>query len=228
MFVLGKFRMSKFRMSTFRMSTFLLGKTPQRASALRCAAGAAALIGALAAPLSEAAAGICDLQIYHSERGERQGAASRSFELSEQFVVCFEVVEDGFVSLWDRMPVTGPFERLAPNVNFNGVGTRAVKVNKGSRPCFGDATEGYLLQMDPADGTGRGFMWLIFSPTEEAQPEGGRFADAATFRNQHARVGAGSIPVDASGPDPNAQDRAADGSCTPKTTLTYSYFVNRP
>lgn len=184
----------------------------------------AALGGALLAMAmsGHALAGICDLKIYHSDRGERSGEASRYFAPADQFVACFRATKDGYVTLWDRMPSSGPIERLAPNDNFTGDGERAVKVSAGDRRCFGDGAEGYLLFMDPADGVGTGFMWLVFTDVEDTQPVDGQYASTGEFQQSFERLGAGSMAAISGG---SAAAPATRGECAPQKALRYPYRV---
>lgn len=184
----------------------------------RLAAGAlAAAIGATAH--GPAMAGMCDFEVFHSSRGQIEGEASRSFAPNDQFVVCFRPTEDGYVALWDRMPLTGPFERLVPNVNFRGEGVRAAKVAKDERRCFGDGSDGYYLFMDPGDGTGRGFMWLMFTQTEGEQSTEGSYATSGDLTEKYPRFGAGAMAVD------DHDQNTRGGDCQPVERLRYPYEV---
>lgn len=164
--------------------------------------------------------GMCEFEIFHSDRGVIEGAASHSFSPGEQFVVCFQAVEAGYVTLWDRMPLNGEFERLVPNDNFRGEGVRAAKVSAGDKRCFGDGSDGYYLFMDPADGVGRGYMWLLFSKDEAQQTEEGSFASISAFRQGFARVGAGAIAID------QTPIAAEETGCRPSNLLRYAYEVS--
>ena len=123
--------------------------------------------------------------------------------------------------MWDRLPVQGPIERLVPNDNSIPQGARAAKVEKDERRCFGDGTDGYYLFMDPADGLGRGYMWLVFTESEEQQPSNGRYSDSAAFQEGFERVGAGSMSAMAA----PSQGSSRGEACEPRDALRYPYEV---
>ncbi|MEO1294022.1 MAG: hypothetical protein AAFV62_14560, partial [Pseudomonadota bacterium] len=187
----------------------------------------AVLLGA-----SPAAAELCGLTVYDSLRGVQSGEADRAFNKGDQFVVCFTPLEDGFASLWDRIPTNHPVERLVPNVNFKGSGTKAAKVSGGEEHCFGTGTDGYYLVMDPEDGDGRGLMFLIFQTDEAKHPTEDSFESSQKLASGYRRYGAGSIAVDEGAEDEAVETAPAltgGPSCPngrrPNKVATYSYFV---
>ena len=197
-------------------------------------AGAAAAVAAMTAAMtvtSPALAGICNLTVkkatYDRSAGKVQIAeASRQFAPGEEFVMCFLADQDGYVSAWDRIPRDGPIERLVPNDNYRGEGSNAAKVYAGQNYCFGDGKDGYLLFMDPADGAGRGLVWLVFTPNEADQPADGSFETAKKFQDSFPRIGAGSFGID---DDPlSSGEGAREANCEPKPALAYLYSVSLP
>ena len=195
-------------------------------------AGGTAVLGmALTIGAAPAMAGICNLTVNKAEynrsiRKVEMGEASRNFAPGEGFVMCFQATQDGYVSAWDRIPRNGPIERLVPNDNYRGEGVQAAKVSAGENYCFGDGQDGYLLHMDPADGTGRGLVWLVFTPSESDQPKDGNFDTAKKFQDSFQRLGAGSFGID---DDPNADvSGVRQSECEAKSALAYFYKVSLP
>lgn len=188
------------------------------------AAAAAALTVALAA--SPAAAGICGLQVFGSDFGVQRAAPKDDiFKKGAQFQICFKVVKDGYVTLWDRIPfegeTIGKVERLVPGAFFEGEGTAAAKVKAGETRCFGDGKNGYYLVMDPQDGVGLGLMWLVYTPTEDDHPTIASFSSPKEFESAWVeRYGAGTVRAK------RPADKAPSVSCDdPQLSLTYAYRV---
>ncbi|MBX2856653.1 MAG: hypothetical protein KTR21_16820 [Rhodobacteraceae bacterium] len=193
----------------------------------------ATAVAALAAmtATSPALAGICNLTVQGATYDRSAGkvtiaAPSREFAPGDGFVMCFQADEAGYVSAWDRIPRNGPIERLVPNENYSGEGVKAAKVSAGENYCFGDGKDGYLLFMDPADGTGRGLVWLVFTPSEADQPADGSFETAKKFQEGFQRLGAGSFGID---DDPLAEGVVTrETECEGKPALSYLYKVSLP
>ncbi|MCI4664891.1 MAG: DUF4384 domain-containing protein [Neomegalonema sp.] len=182
--------------------------------------GAIALIAAtmLGAHVS---AEICDVAVYDSLGGKRLKPADTVFNAGEEFILCVAVRADGYVSLWDRMPKDGPVERLAPGPYSKNPKARAVAAKAGETLCFGDGTDGYLLRMDPADGTGLGRMWLVYSSTLASHPKEDVFKSIDIFRDAYyaATFGAGAMEDEAAG------RKGATAQCVAKGALNYYYRV---
>ncbi|MEM9724119.1 MAG: hypothetical protein AAF909_01490 [Pseudomonadota bacterium] len=173
-----------------------------------------------------AGAKICDMTVYEASFGTRGDQASQIFEQRAQFIVCATAAADGYVALWDRMPATGPVERLGPSPKFEQ--RKARPVSAGERICFGDGdvepgADAYFLLMEASDGLGQGRMWMVYSESLEAQPDEAVFDSAARWSNSFARYGAGAEAA------PSVGDGApATGpvSCdAPKASLNYFYRV---
>lgn len=187
----------------------------------RVSALAAAVGLAFAGP---AAAQICDMQVFDSVKGKPIGRSDSVYNKDAQFIVCFQVMADGYVSLWDRMPTDGEIERLAPSPKFE-TGDPAVPVRAGERRCFGDGSAGYYYLMEARDGDGLGRMWLVFSERIDTHPDEESFDSSNEFASAYKRFGAGSIAADIE--KPSAAEIDEPGVCTPRKTLNYDYRVLR-
>ncbi|MEO1328690.1 MAG: hypothetical protein AAFW46_03435 [Pseudomonadota bacterium] len=183
----------------------------------------AALLAALATTLGAqpALAGMCDVKVFRSQLGEKRVEANGEFKTNEQFQVCFQVTQTGFVTLWDQIPTDGPIERLVPGPYFSGEGSRAAKVVAGAVRCFGDGSDGYYLAMDPDDGVGTGKMWLVFTDAEENHPDETSFNSNEDIAAKFQRFGAGSVRA----LSPTEAEEAPQNCDEPLTTRNYYYGV---
>ncbi len=165
-------------------------------------------------------AGVCELVVYRSDEGRRGPEADTVFAKLDQFQVCFRATKAGYVTLWDRIPTSGPVERLVPGEFYTGDGTKAARVAAGETRCFGDGSDGYYLQMDPADGDGLGLMWLVFTEDEQNHPELASFDTPNAFAAEYSRFGAGTVKAT------RPAEQAAPAVCdTPQSSLQYLYRV---
>lgn len=186
---------------------------------------AAALAGA-AMTAAPASAGLCDLRVFDSRAGVRIAPADQKFAPGEQFIVCVQATADGYVTLWDKMPISAagaqgsPVERLIPNVKTQRPGENAAPVRAGQEICFGahDDAE-YELFMDAADGVGLGKMWMVFTETD-AHPDIDAFSSIDQFADSYRRYGAGAIDGDA-----QPVEEQDDAGCAPRNVLDYRYVV---
>ena len=169
---------------------------------------------------SASAAQICDLVVFNSFGGALKGRAASPFKPGDEYILCFRLTSAGYVSLWDRMPITGSVERIVPNAFVKAeADRRAVRLDPSTRHCFGTGIEGYFLFMDPADGYGNGVMWLMFHNEEELHPTEQSFTTAATFDEGYKYYGAGVSAGDA--PAEKIDDPCAAGV----KTLNFYYRV---
>lgn len=196
-------------------------RSARRVASASFVAGLAAF-GVLGSSAAPALAALCDLKVYRSSFGERKAESDTVFKKEEQFQVCFRATQDGFVTLWDRIPTDGDVERLVPNENYTGPGTKkAAKVEKDVERCFGDGNNGYYLLMDPADGDGLGMMWLVFTEESENHPDIASFSTPKDFAKEYKRFGAGSIPAK------RPEKQTPQSSCAAaETSLIYLYRVD--
>ncbi|MEL6317327.1 MAG: hypothetical protein AAFR16_06770 [Pseudomonadota bacterium] len=203
-------------------------KDPKRGRRNGAAALCAAAVAAICAGAGPASAGLCGLEVFDSERGVAGGASDRGFAVREQFVVCVRASADGVVSLWDRMPTSGPVERLAPNPRSRRAEARAIPVSAGERVCFGDGSDGYYLAMTDEDGIGPGLMWAVFTESEETHPVESSFSSTESFADSFERYGAGSLKdsMDAKPARPGRSvSETAEAPCEPRNSLRYFYVV---
>lgn len=172
--------------------------------------------------------GICDMEVYDTVWGARARPADGRFVRhdgrgSGQFRVCFRAVTDGYVSLWDQLPVgRAQPELLAPPEATDGV--RALKVRAGETACMGlGKQDGYYLAMIK-DVTGTGRLQLVYSKTPAGQTGQNREIASSSVVNGRIASGAGAISAGrASG---WALDNPPDGiNCKGHLRLTYQYTV---
>lgn len=75
--------------------------------------------------------------------------------------------------------------------------------------------------MDPADGEGRGRMWLVFTPSEERHPTAETYTSASSFAGAYSRLGVADLGQAQAGDGPDT--KGAD--CEPQRSLEYFYVV---
>lgn len=198
-------------------------------------AGAIALLGALAAAglgATPAMAKACKLTVYDSVNGVQGDRSDAVFEKKEQFIACITAKNAGYVSLWDRIPLDGPIERLGPSPDFEDDIAR--QVGAGETVCFGDAKPApnnarYLLNMDPEDGPGNGRLWVVFSETLEDHPTEASLDSIGQFAltDQLETFGAGASPA-RDGAGGGAAEALDASGCVASGVVEYDYRVNVP
>ncbi|MEO1303961.1 MAG: hypothetical protein AAFV37_03220 [Pseudomonadota bacterium] len=175
-----------------------------------------------------AMAQICNLEVYKSNSGAllEEVDETATFSAGEEYIICFSSGADGYVSLWDRLPINSPVTRLVPNEFQTQSFERAVFVSRTDRHCFGSGEDGYFLHMDPDDGLGVGVMWLLYQRTESLHPDEGSFDSAAKFDQGYVRYGAGAKQAPGFGNADTEKDSERTKSCASNTkTLLYRYRV---
>ncbi|MGD1870834.1 MAG: hypothetical protein ACFB0F_15245 [Neomegalonema sp.] len=184
-------------------------------------------LGALATAAS--ANGICDMTVEDTVWGERARPADGRFVRhdgrgSGQFRVCFEARANGYVSLWDELPLGRASAELLAPPNPNREGVRALKVTRGERACMGlGKADGYYLAMIK-DLAGTGRLQLVYSRTAAGQGDGNRTIGASSVVNGLIASGAGAISAGRAGGWAN--DNPPDGiNCKGHKRLTYEYTV---
>lgn len=183
--------------------------------------GAAFVAGVATA--GPAAAGICEISVFDSSFGKVVQEADPVFHKNEQFIICFRPTRPGYVTLWDRMPISAPVERLVPNVNFKGVGEKAARVEVGDLHCFGTGDDGYYLVMEEQDGDGLGLMWLVYTEEEATHPAAASFSSskdfAASFPRGHGAGLDGGFRAET--------ERPQAASCEGELSLSFTYRVEK-
>ena len=98
------------------------------------------------------------------------GIKTNEFKLNDQFVVCFRLEKDAYVSLWDAPP-KGDAQRLYPNAltHRNNAQVRADKLGSGREHCFGNSGT-FPLYFPAEQGTGEGKISIVVTDSLEDQP----------------------------------------------------------
>jgi hypothetical protein len=119
--------------------------------------------------ISNARAGCVDLWLKALQSDQGRGAR-QNFRQNQQFVVCFRLEADAYVSLWDAPP-HGAAQRIYPNVitHKNNASVAGEKLSAGSEHCFG--TPGTFPLFFPEEqGTGEGKITIVATSSLEDQP----------------------------------------------------------
>lgn len=202
-----------------------------RAGLFRRAALSAAAAAMMLGSAGDALAKICDMRVYHASNGQQLKEADMVFFKNDEFIVCVTAVKDGYISLWDRIPLDGPVERLSPSPKFEE-GKKSRKIAANGRQCFGNGKveEGdtpYKLLMEAKDGVGVGRMWLVYSESAADHPDVDTFDSQTAFRNTYyeKRFGAGSMSLDKKEGDSDVELGQAKDCTEAKSSLEYFYRV---
>lgn len=171
---------------------------------LTCALGPALMADAVFAQ-------VCNLEVYKSKSGRVGAVVDGPFAQDEEYIVCFGVSEPGYVSLWDKFPLSGSAERIVPNAHDRDAQSqRAVKLPRGDRHCFGTGIEGYYLFMDPAEGYGVGVMTLMYRKEDAAHPAPADFSSVDVFDEGYDSYGVAAPRGTAAGRASGASGKSGD------------------
>jgi Domain of unknown function (DUF4384) len=130
---------------------------------------AVVLVESLTGSIS-AAANCVDLWMKSLQETQSSGGRRTAFKTDDQFVVCFRLQKDSFVSLWDSPPHGNP-SRLYPNALTHGNNStiRAERLTADQDHCFGQPNS-FPLYFPADQGKGEGKLSVIVTESLEDQP----------------------------------------------------------
>jgi hypothetical protein len=174
-----------------------------RTFGLRCCLATAIAVVGVTGSWIDAANGACNVLIWarlyagpeKSAYAAKDVEVEPNFRVKDQFVVCFRIPEDGYVSLWDAPPRGPSVSRLYPNIlthRQNNAMVRAEWLKGGQAHCYGmPDTFPLFFPADQGVGEGKLSVHLTRSlndqPTLEDYEEPGRSILRATLDTVVAR-----------------------------------------